>query len=105
MGTWGTGLYHDDTALDVKDRFEEMLKRGMTPEEATAKIVEMDRELLADKDDQIVFWLALAEDKRFEIRLIGFTLFRKVPKRQILSHFFTFTFHQLSQHFTKIKDT
>ena len=46
-----------------------------------------------------------AEDKRFEIRLRRFTLFHQASKSQVLSHFFTFAFHQLSQHFTKTKDT
>ena len=61
MGTWGTGLYHDDTALDVKDQFEELINRGITSEKATAEIVEVNRELLTYKDDQIIFWLALAD--------------------------------------------
>ena len=34
-----------------------------------------------------------------------FTLFRQASKSQVLSSFFTFTFHQLSRHFTKTKDT
>ena len=51
------------------------------------------------------YGLLLAEDKRFEIRLRRFTLFHQASKSQVLSHFFTFAFHQLSQHFTKTKDT
>ena len=50
-------------------------------------------------------FLGLAEDKRFEIRLRRFTLFHQASKSQVLRHFFTFTFHQLSRHFTKTKDT
>lgn len=46
----------------------------------------------------------LAEDKRFEIRLRRFTLSHEVSKSQVLSHFCTFAFHQLSQHFTKTMD-
>ena len=30
MGTWGHGLYDNDTSLDVKDQFEEELHRGKT---------------------------------------------------------------------------
>ena len=48
--------------------------------------------------------LFLAEDKRFEIRLRHFTLFHQASKSQVLSHFFTFTFHEFSHHFTKTKD-
>lgn len=51
------------------------------------------------------YGLLLAEDKRFEIRLRRFTLFHQAPKSQVSSHFFSFTFHEFSQHFTKIKDT
>ena len=50
-------------------------------------------------------FFGLAEDKRFEIRLRRFNLFHQASKSQVLSHFFTFTFHQLSRHFTKTKDT
>jgi hypothetical protein len=57
MGTWGVGLYENDTALDVRDTWIEKLRHGAPAETATA-------ELLAEwaaPDDDPLFWLALAD--------------------------------------------
>lgn len=37
MGAWGTGLYANDCALDVKDTYIEFLQKQMSNEEATQK--------------------------------------------------------------------
>lgn len=60
MGTWGAGLFSDDTALDVKDDFRTYIGDGLTPEEATAALLKEWEEVLADEDEGPVFWLALA---------------------------------------------
>ena len=30
MGAWGTGLYQDDTAMEVRDYYQELLKKEGT---------------------------------------------------------------------------
>jgi hypothetical protein len=57
MGTWGTGLYSDDTASDARDAWLKKLRQGAPGETATA-------ELLKEWDgaeDEPLFWLALAD--------------------------------------------
>ena len=57
MGSWGTGLYDDDTACDARDGWVEKLRLGTPPEIATT-------ELIAEWEgahDEPLFWLALAE--------------------------------------------
>lgn len=40
MGAWGAKLYQDDTALDIKNRFDEDLRKGKTVEEITKEFIE-----------------------------------------------------------------
>lgn len=61
MGAWGTGLYCDDVAQDIKDDYIEQLKTGKTDEEALKYIIESNKYLLDDEDDGPVFWFALAD--------------------------------------------
>lgn len=60
MGTWGTKLYEDDTALDIKDRFED-LRKGKTVQQITNELID---EYTCELDDECcapVFWFALAD--------------------------------------------
>lgn len=59
MGTWGTAIYSDDTASDIKDDFKEYVADGLTSEEATERLK---KEYNPDPDDDewSVFWLSLA---------------------------------------------
>lgn len=61
MGTWGTKLYEDDTALDVKAYFEEHLRKKEPVEEITARMIEENKDLLQDPYDAPIFWFALAD--------------------------------------------
>ena len=60
MGTWGPGLYQNDLALDVKDKYVSFLNDHIPDEEITGKIMEEFRDALSD-DDEPVFWFALAD--------------------------------------------
>ena len=61
MGTWGTGLYEDDIALDVRDEFKNLLRSGVTAEEATAELLVSFSGATDDNDDGPIFWFALAD--------------------------------------------
>jgi hypothetical protein len=57
MGSWGTGLYDDDTACDARDAWLEKVRLGTPAEVATT-------ELIAEwggARDEPLFWLALAD--------------------------------------------
>lgn len=62
MGTWGTGLYANDTTSDVRDSYLSYLRNGVGNEEATRRLQE---EFLLnaeeDPDEEALFWFALAD--------------------------------------------
>lgn len=60
MGAWGTAIFSDDTAADVRDAFTDFAAEGMSASEATERLVQESAEILEDEDDAVVFWLALA---------------------------------------------
>lgn len=60
MGAWGAKLYEDDTALDVKDRFDD-LRKGKTVAEITEELINEYSCLMDDIYCAPVFWFALAD--------------------------------------------
>ena len=60
MGAWGARLYEDDTALDVKDRFDE-LRVGKTVEDITRELIDEYSCMMDDVNCAPVFWFALAD--------------------------------------------
>lgn len=60
MGVWGTGIFEDDTACDVRGHYKDCLGDGRTGCEATRWILHEYQYLLAESDEAGVIWLALA---------------------------------------------
>lgn len=60
MGAWGTAVFSDDTACDVRDSYIDLLGDGLSGPEATKKLVGEWSKSLEDPDEAPVFWLALA---------------------------------------------
>ncbi len=60
MGTGNAGLFSDDTALDVRDEFLELLREGAEPADATRAMLESWSDAIDDNDEGPVFWLSLA---------------------------------------------
>lgn len=60
MGVWGTGIFQDDNACDIRDQYRDHVGQGMTGPEATARTLVDFRSLLADPLEAGVVWLALA---------------------------------------------
>jgi excisionase family DNA binding protein len=58
MGAWGTAIFSDDTASDVRSEYREMLEDQVPDVEATQRVIEAYQHL--DIDEQHVLWLALA---------------------------------------------
>lgn len=50
MGTWGTGLFSDDLACDVRDHYRELLEDGVEDAAATRMTFEKFREYLEESD-------------------------------------------------------
>jgi hypothetical protein len=60
MGTWGTAIFSDDTACDVRDDYRDLVGEGHLGTEATDILLEQWQDILNDPDAGPVFWLALA---------------------------------------------
>jgi hypothetical protein len=60
MGAWGTDIFDDDVATDVRSTFENELEGGGSAAHATAVVLREWSEALDDKDDGPIVWLALA---------------------------------------------
>lgn len=59
MGTWGTGIFDNDDASDLREEFRDLIAAGRSAEEATAELVESHG--AGDGDLEVHdFWLALA---------------------------------------------
>jgi hypothetical protein len=60
MGTWNTGIFDDDLAMDIKAEFEEAIEEGLSVKEAIAMILEAYEDELEDEDEGPIIYLALA---------------------------------------------
>jgi hypothetical protein len=60
MGAWGTALFSDDTARDVRDSYVDHVGDGLIGPEATKALLHEWSASLNDPDESPVFWLALA---------------------------------------------
>lgn len=60
MGTWGTGLFSDDTALDVRSDYRNALGDGLDGPTATDKVLSLYHDVVDDPDEGPSVWLALA---------------------------------------------
>jgi hypothetical protein len=60
MGVWGTGIFEDDTACDVRGHYQDCLGDGRTGPEATRWVLNEYQDLLGDPGEAGVIWLALA---------------------------------------------
>ncbi len=57
MGAWGPGIFSDDTALDIKGDYRELLEDQVPEEEAMRRVI---AEYAHLNDEEHVLWLALA---------------------------------------------
>ncbi|MEI6521345.1 MAG: hypothetical protein WCO98_15110, partial [bacterium] len=60
MGAWGTAIFSDDIASDIRNDYKDLIGDGLSPSEATNKILTEWDASIDDSDDGPVIWLALA---------------------------------------------
>jgi Domain of unknown function (DUF4259) len=60
VGAWGTGIFSNDTAADIRGDLRELLEDGLTPDQATQKLVSDASTSVDDPDDATSFWTGLA---------------------------------------------
>jgi hypothetical protein len=58
VGVWGTGLFSDDLACDVRDQYRELLEDGVEDGEATRVVLEKFAAYFEERNG--IAWLALA---------------------------------------------
>ena len=63
MGVWGTGLFSDDLACDVRDHYHELLEDGVEDGEATRQTVEAFREYLEESSGVALLAFAVTQSK------------------------------------------
>lgn len=61
MGTWGTSLYSDDLASDLKGDLRDLIGDGLTIEVAVDRVLADYKSSLDDADEAPVVWLAIAD--------------------------------------------
>jgi hypothetical protein len=60
MGTWGTDIFSDDLAADIRLEWRALVGDGMSGPDATRYVLTNYEEILSDPDVESVFWIALA---------------------------------------------
>ena len=60
MGAWGTEIFDDDVACDVREDYAELLGSGVRKSEATRRVLEEYEDELEDSEDRASLWIALA---------------------------------------------
>ena len=63
MGVWGTGLFSDDVACDVRDHYRELLEDGVEDREATRLTVEAFREYFEESGGIALIAFAVTQSK------------------------------------------
>jgi hypothetical protein len=60
VGAWGFNILQDDTPADVYGDYVESVNAGLTHAEILKRLTQQYREVLQDKDEAPLFWLAVA---------------------------------------------
>lgn len=60
MGSWGTAIFSDDLAADVRGDWREAIIDGEQPDDLTRRLIDRYAPGAPDDRDTLVFWMALA---------------------------------------------
>ena len=61
MGAWGTAIFSDDLAEDIRSEYNALLSIGKDGHQAEKMLIDYYSDILnKDSDDEPVFWFALA---------------------------------------------
>lgn len=53
LGAWGTAIFLDDIACDIRDDYKELIGDGLSSEEATKRLIIEYSDVIEDEDDEI----------------------------------------------------
>src|SRR5947208_2307507 len=71
LGAWGTAIFSEDSASDVRDEWREAILDGLSPEDATQRLLETFDDYLEEADTERLFWMALAAAQMETGRLLA----------------------------------
>jgi hypothetical protein len=60
MGVWGTAIFSDDLAADLRNDFRALIGEGMSSAQAIDRLLAEYASSLEDNEEASVFWIALA---------------------------------------------
>ncbi|MBL7872465.1 MAG: hypothetical protein JNM78_12685 [Cyclobacteriaceae bacterium] len=60
MGTWGTSIFSDDLAADIRNEFRIKIGFGKSPIEASKELIDEYKDTLNDSEESSIFWIALS---------------------------------------------
>lgn len=72
MGAWGPSLYDNDFAKDIRGDYVDLLRRGLSSEDATTQLISKNQDILDDIEEAPLFWYSLAETQWSYGRLLPF---------------------------------
>ena len=61
MGTWNMTLYGNDTTADIKGDYIEALKRGKSNQEAITLVLNKNKDVFGDPEEEPLLWFALSD--------------------------------------------
>lgn len=61
MGAWGTSLYANDAASDLRGDYIHKLRQGKSNQKAVRELMEAYQAILGDMEEEPLFWFALAD--------------------------------------------
>lgn len=70
MGAWGTALYSNDSASDIRGDYVDLLRRGKTNQEVVEILMQRSKEIFDDEEEEPLFWFALADTQWNNGRLL-----------------------------------
>lgn len=70
MGAWGTALYSNDAASDIRGDYVDLLRRGKTNQEVVEILMQRNQDIFGDEEEEPLFWFALADTQWNNGRLI-----------------------------------
>ncbi|KNY25897.1 hypothetical protein [Pseudobacteroides cellulosolvens] len=78
MGCWGVGIFDDDLALDIRDLYDDVIKKGYSDSIASAMVMKLYNEPANNEDDGIIVYSALSC-----IQLSRSNLFQNIREKTI----------------------
>ena len=78
LGAWGTAVFSDDLAADIREDWRDYVGEGMTPEAATRQILADHGDATSDPEESGVVWLALAVSQWRTGRIVPDVLARAI---------------------------